>query len=60
MDDLLFCCQGNKRKIRMCMGQAEKFFQPTHHGRLKKIQPITEVQPNTCELSWTHGLDKFF
>ena len=49
MDDLLFCCQGNKRKIRMCMGQAEKFFQPTHHGRLKKIQPITEVQPNTCE-----------
>ena len=44
----------------MCMGRAEKFFQPTHHGRLKKIQPITEVQPNTCELSWTHGLDKFF
>lgn len=59
----MICCfvaKEIKRKIRMCMGRAEKFFQLTHHGRLKKIQPITEVQPNTCELSWTHGLDKFF
>ena len=48
----MICCfvaKEIKRKIRMRMGRAEKFFQPTHHGRLKKIQPITEVQPNTCE-----------
>ena len=59
----MICCfvaKEIKRKIRVCMGRVEKFFQPTHHGRLKKIQPITEVQPNTCGSSWTHGLDKFF
>ena len=29
-----------------------EFFDPTHHGGLKKIQPITGVQPNPTQPTW--------
>ena len=48
------------------MGQVKGFFDPTHHGRLKKksnsTQPITGVQPNPHGLGWVEpmGLTVFY
>ena len=50
----IFVCLVNKPSW-MYMGWVEEFFQP-----LKKIQPITGVQPNPYGSGWTHGLDSFF
>ena len=50
----IFICLVNKPSL-MYMGWIEEFFQP-----LKKIQPITGVQPNPCGSGWTHGLDSLF
>ena len=43
--------------IRVCMSwviELKSFFNPTHHGELKK-----KIQLNPQESGWTHGLEIF-